>query len=40
MPETFTYKFDTPVFKGETSFSTGLFINNEWVDGSDNTTIE
>ncbi|KLO16563.1 NAD-dependent aldehyde dehydrogenase [Schizopora paradoxa] len=29
---TFAYTFDTPVFKGETSFNTGLFINGKWVD--------
>ncbi|KAI0791842.1 aldehyde dehydrogenase [Abortiporus biennis] len=40
MPETFTYKFDTPVYKGETSFSTGLFINGQFVDGSNKTTID
>ena len=40
MPKTFTYKFDTAVYKGTTSFSTGLFINNKWVDGSEGGYIE
>ncbi|KAF8584887.1 aldehyde dehydrogenase [Ramaria rubella] len=40
MPTTFTHSFDNHYFKGKTSFSTGLFINNEFVDGSDNTTID
>ena len=40
MPGTFTHVFDTPVFKGEVSLSTGLFIDGKFVDGSDNTTIE
>ncbi|KAI0791845.1 aldehyde dehydrogenase [Abortiporus biennis] len=40
MPETFTYQFNTPVFKGESSFSTGLFINGEFVDGSKKTYID
>lgn len=40
MPETFTHKFDTPVFKGETSFNTGLYINGKWVDGGDGGYIE
>ncbi|KAI0791844.1 aldehyde dehydrogenase [Abortiporus biennis] len=40
MPGIFTYKFDTPVYKGESSFSTGLFVNGEFVDGSNKTTID
>jgi len=40
MPTTFTHKFDTYVYKGETSFETGLFINGQFVDGSDASTIE
>ena len=40
MPQTFQHTFDTPVYKGKTSFSTGLYINGEWVDGSKGTTIE
>jgi len=40
MPETFTYQFDTPVFKGKSSFSTGLFIGGQFVDGSNKTTID
>lgn len=40
MPSTFTYKFDTPVFKGTSNFSTGLLINGEFVDGVEGKTIE
>ena len=40
MPETFTYEFDTTVYKGKTSFSTGLFINGKFVDGSEGGLIE
>ena len=40
MPQTFTYKFDTPVYKGTTSFSTGIFINNKFEDGGDGGYIE
>ncbi|OJA12632.1 hypothetical protein AZE42_04484 [Rhizopogon vesiculosus] len=40
MPSTFTHEFNTPAFKGKVSFSTGLFINGQFVDGSDNTTID
>ncbi|KAL5478608.1 hypothetical protein ACEPAI_2793 [Sanghuangporus weigelae] len=35
MPQTFSYDFDTPTFKGKTSFSTGLYINGKSVDGID-----
>jgi aldehyde dehydrogenase (NAD+) len=40
MPSTFSYEWNTPVYKGKTSFNTGLFINGQFVDGSDNTTID
>ncbi|KAG2357373.1 aldehyde dehydrogenase domain-containing protein [Suillus spraguei] len=40
MPSTFTHQFDTPTFKAKVSFSTGLFINGQFVDGSDNTTLD
>ncbi|KAF8626918.1 hypothetical protein AX15_004631, partial [Amanita polypyramis BW_CC] len=40
MPEVFTHQFDGPNFKGKTSFSTGLFINGQFVDGADNTFID
>ena len=40
MPETFSHKWDTPVYKGETSFNTGLFINGQYVDGKKGQTIE
>ncbi|EJD01954.1 aldehyde dehydrogenase [Fomitiporia mediterranea MF3/22] len=38
MPQTFTHAFDTPVFKGKVSFSTGLFINGKSVDSVDGET--
>ena len=40
MPETFKYTWDTPVFKGQTEFNTGLYINGKWVDGGDGKHIE
>ncbi|KXN88375.1 Aldehyde dehydrogenase [Leucoagaricus sp. SymC.cos] len=40
MPHTFSYQWDTPAYKGSTSFSTGLFIGGEFVDGVKKTTIE
>lgn len=40
MPQTFTHHFDTPVYKGTSSFSTGLFIDGKFVDGSDGGLIE
>jgi aldehyde dehydrogenase (NAD+) len=40
MPSTFSYEFDTPAFKGKTSIKTGLYIGGEWVDGSNQTTID
>ncbi|OCH89819.1 NAD-dependent aldehyde dehydrogenase [Obba rivulosa] len=40
MPSTFEYTWDTPVYKGKTSFSTGLFIGGKFVDGSNGTTID
>jgi aldehyde dehydrogenase (NAD+) len=40
MPSTFTYQWDTPVYKGSTSINTGLFINGQFVDGVKKTTIE
>jgi len=39
-PETFTYVFDTPTYKGTSSFSTGLYINGKFVHGVKNTTID
>ncbi|KAH8804238.1 aldehyde dehydrogenase domain-containing protein [Flagelloscypha sp. PMI_526] len=36
----FTFKWDTAVYKGETSINTGIFIDDEWSPGSDNTTID
>ncbi len=36
----FTYQFDTPTYKGSSSFSTGLFIGGKFVNGSDGGTIE
>ncbi|KAH6897921.1 aldehyde dehydrogenase [Coprinopsis sp. MPI-PUGE-AT-0042] len=40
MPTSFTYQFDTPVYKGTSSYETGLFINGEFVDGAKGTTID
>ncbi|KAI6013728.1 aldehyde dehydrogenase [Pisolithus microcarpus] len=40
MPSVFTHEFNTPVYKGKVSFDTGLFINGQFVDGSDGTTID
>jgi len=40
MPEIFSREWDTDVYKGKTSFNTGLFINGQYVDGSKGTTID
>ncbi|KAI6135583.1 aldehyde dehydrogenase [Pisolithus croceorrhizus] len=40
MPIVFTHEFNTPVYKGQVSFNTGLFINGQFVDGSDGTAID
>lgn len=40
MPTTFTKEWDTPAYKGKTTFSTGLFIDGKFVDGSKGTTID
>ncbi|KAK1226221.1 hypothetical protein PQX77_010803 [Marasmius sp. AFHP31] len=40
MPASFSYEFNTAVYKGKTSFPTGVFINNEFVDGADGGTID
>ena len=40
MPSTFTYTFDTPLYKGKSTFNTGLFINGEFVDPVDDAKIE
>lgn len=40
MPHVFTHEFDTPVFKGKTSFSTGLYIDGKFVDAIDGQTSE
>ncbi|KAF9232075.1 aldehyde dehydrogenase domain-containing protein [Melanogaster broomeanus] len=40
MPSVFTHEFNTPAYKGKVSFDTGLFINGQFVDGSDGTTID
>ncbi|KAJ3928000.1 MAG: aldehyde dehydrogenase [Lentinula lateritia] len=40
MTPTFTHDFNTPVYKGKSSFSTGLYINGKFVEGSDGTTID
>ena len=40
MPTSFKYQFDTPVYKGTSSYETGLFINGEFVDGATGKTID
>lgn len=40
MPEVFTHKFDTPVYKGTVEIPTGLFIDGKFVDGGDGGHIE
>ncbi|KAG1736643.1 aldehyde dehydrogenase domain-containing protein [Suillus paluster] len=40
MPSTFTHEFNAHAFKGKVSFSTGIFVNGQFQDGSDNTTID
>lgn len=40
MPGVFTYQFDNESFKGQVTINTGLFIDGQWVDGSEGTTIE
>jgi aldehyde dehydrogenase (NAD+) len=37
---TFTHDFQTGSFTGKTSFPTGLFIDGEFREGSEKTTIE
>ncbi len=36
----FSYEFNTPVYKGKSSFPTGLFIGGKFVPGSSGKTIE
>jgi aldehyde dehydrogenase (NAD+) len=40
MPEVFTHEFNSRVFKGKVTVPTGLFINGEFVDGSEKGTID
>ena len=40
MSQTYTHRFDTPLFKKDVTISTGLFINNEFVKAADATPIE
>lgn len=40
MPSVFTHEFDTLAYKGKVSFDTGIFINGQFIDGSDRKTIE
>ncbi|KIK63993.1 hypothetical protein GYMLUDRAFT_241217 [Collybiopsis luxurians FD-317 M1] len=37
---TFTHEFNTPAYKGKSSFNTGLYINGKFVEGSDKTYID
>ncbi|KAH7921428.1 aldehyde dehydrogenase [Leucogyrophana mollusca] len=40
MPSTFSYDFNSAAYKGQVSFSTGIYINGQFLDGADNTTID
>ncbi|KAJ7292669.1 aldehyde dehydrogenase [Mycena rebaudengoi] len=40
MSGTFSYQFDTPVYKGTVVIPTKLFIGGDFVDGSEQTTID
>ena len=40
MPLTFTHEFNTAIYKSTSTFSTGLFINGEFVDAVDGGYIE
>jgi len=40
MPNEFTYKFDTELYKASVTFNTGLFIDGEFVDPVEGGTIE
>ncbi|PCH33014.1 aldehyde dehydrogenase [Wolfiporia cocos MD-104 SS10] len=40
MPSTFTHQFNTPVFKGDVEFSTGLYIDGKYHDGLTRRTID
>ena len=40
MPQVFEYTWDTPAYKGKTSFSTGLYIGGKSVDSVDGETWE
>ncbi|KAJ7097379.1 aldehyde dehydrogenase [Mycena epipterygia] len=40
MPPTFSHEFKTEAYTGKTSFPTGLYIDGEWRDGADKTTID
>jgi len=37
---TFAYEFNSPSYKGKVSFPTGVFIDGEFSDGSEGSTIE
>ncbi|TDL22408.1 NAD-dependent aldehyde dehydrogenase [Rickenella mellea] len=38
MSQIFSYEFDTPSFKGKTSFNTGLYIDGQFVEGAEKQT--
>ncbi|KAF8659250.1 hypothetical protein AX14_007631, partial [Amanita brunnescens Koide BX004] len=40
MASVFSYQFDTPTYKGKTEFNTGLYINGQFVEGSNKTYID
>lgn len=40
MPQTFTHRFNSPLYTGTVSVNTGLFIDGKFVDSVDKNTIE
>ena len=40
MPQTFVHELDTALFKGTVSVNTSLYINGQWVDPVEHSSIE
>ncbi|CCM02708.1 uncharacterized protein FIBRA_04814 [Fibroporia radiculosa] len=40
MPSVFSHTFSTPVFKGSVEFSTGIYVDGQFIDGSNGSTID
>jgi aldehyde dehydrogenase (NAD+) len=40
MPSKYTHHFDTPLYKGDVTINTDLFINGQWVEPVESDTIE